>query len=368
MNCTLSELVNGRSLAVSLSILVLVACGKAPEPEVNEIVRPVKLMTLGSGSAGTTLEYPGEISATRSVEMGFEVPGRIIELPISDGLEVKEGDLLGRLDPVDYKAARDVAKANRRATRSAYERAKRIFDQGAGSQAEVDSTLRDIDVATEELKKAQKALDDTALKAPFSGKVARKIADNFQNVQAKEAVLLLQDISSLELDVNIPEQDFARAKKNLTLEQRTERARPEIAVSTIADRTFPARLISMETAADSVTRTYKATFAFDNPADVNLLPGMTARVILHVSDEMLKQYGGDGFLIPAAAAVVDSGGTAYVWRYDPDTSQVSRAPVTLGEMSGVNIRVKSGLQSGDRIAISGAAHLHEGMKVRPLAE
>jgi multidrug efflux pump subunit AcrA (membrane-fusion protein) len=48
--------------------------------------------------------------------------------------------------------------------------------------------------------------------------------------------------------------------------------------------------------------------------------------------------------------------------------QVSRAPVTLGEMTGGNIRVLSGLQDGDRIAISGAAHLQEGMKVRPLTD
>lgn len=370
MKFILSNLSCSRSLAVALSTLMLVACGEAPEPEpeVKEIMRPVKLMTLGSGGAGVTLEYPGEISATQSVELGFEVPGKIVELPISDGLEVTAGDLLGRLDPADYVAARDSAEASRKAMQSAYARAKRIFDQGAGSQAEVDRTLRDIDVAKQDLKKAQKALNDTTLKAPFSGKVARKIAENFQNVQAKEAILLLQDVSSLELDVDIPEQDFVRMKTGLTLEQRTQLTRPEIAVSTVPNRNFPARLISFETAADPVTRTYQATFAFDNPADVNVLPGMTARIILHLPGDMLEEAGVGGFLIPAAATVVDVGGAAYVWRYNQDSSQVSRAPVTLGEMSGVNIRVLSGLQSGDHIAVSGAAHLQEGMKVRPLTE
>jgi len=368
MNYTLSEFAGIRLFVAVLSTLVLVACGEAPQPEVKEIVRPVKLMTIGAGGAGATLEYPGEVSAAQSVELGFEVPGKIVELPISDGLAVKEGDLLGRLDDTDYVAARNVAEANRKATRSAYERAKRIFDQGAGSQADVDRTLRDIDVATHDLKKAQKALNDTALKAPFSGKVARKIAKNFQNIQAKQAILLLQDISSLELDVNVPEQDFVRMKTGFTLEQRTERARPEIAVSTVPDRSFPARIISFETSADPVTRTYQATFAFDNPADVNVLPGMTARVILHLPSDMLEEIGAGGFLIPVAAAIVDTDGAAYVWRYDPGSSQVSRATVTLGGMSGANVRVLSGLQDGDRIAISGAAHLQEGMKVRPLAE
>jgi len=353
--------------SVMLTTFLLVACGDEAPPEKKEIVRPVKLMMLDAGGAGTTVEYPGKISAARSVELGFEVPGKIIELPISDGLAVKQGTLLGRLDDSDYVAARDSAEANRKATESAYKRAKRIFDQGAGSQAEVDSTLRDIDVARQSLKQAQKALNDAVLKAPFSGWVSRKIADNFQNVQAKQPILLLEDISSLELDVNVPEQDFVRMKPGISLAQRTERVKPEIQVSTMSGRSFAAKLKSFETAADPTTRTYKATFAFSKPADVNVLPGMTAKVILHIPADAEKVTG-SGFLIPAAAVIVDTDGSAYVWRFDQGSSQVSRATVTLGDMSGASVRVLSGLQGGDRIAVSGAAHLQEGMKVRPLTK
>jgi RND family efflux transporter MFP subunit len=356
-----------RLAAVMLTTFLLVACGDEAPPEKKEIIRPVKLMTLDAGGTGTTVEYPGKVSAARSVELGFEVAGKIVELPISDGLAVKKGALLGRLDDSDYVAARDAAEANRKATESAYDRAKRIFDQGAGSQSEVDSTLRDIDVAKQSLKQAQKALNEAVLKAPFSGRVARKIADNFQNVQAKEPILLLEDISSLELDINVPEQDFARMKPGSSLAQRNELVKPEIQVSTISGRSFAASLKSFETSADPTTRTYKATFAFKKPADVNVLPGMTAKVILHIPADVVKDAGG-GFLIPAAAAIVDTDGSAYVWRFDQGSSQVSRATVTLGDMSGESVRVLSGLQGGDRIAISGAAHLQEGMKVRPLAE
>jgi RND family efflux transporter MFP subunit len=356
-----------RLAAVMLTTFLLVACGDEAPPEKKEIVRPVKLMTIDVDGDGTTREYPGKVEATQSVELGFEVPGKIAELPISDGLAVKKGALLGRLDDADYVAARDSAEARRKASQSAYERAKRIFDQGAGSQAEVDSTLRDIDVARQELKKAQKALEDTALKAPFSGKVSRKIADNFQNVQAKQAILLLEDISSLEIDVNVPEQDFVRMRTGISLEERNKLVKTEIEVSTVSDRRFPARLISFETSADPVTRTYLATFAFDRPQDVNVLPGMTAKVVLNIPAKMLKEAG-TGLLIPAAAVVVDTDGSAYVWRYDSTSSQVSRATVTVGDMSAASIQVLSGLQGGDRIAVSGAAHLLEGMKVRPLDE
>jgi RND family efflux transporter MFP subunit len=368
MNPSKHEFRKARLLGLALTACMLIACGDKPAPVVEEVVRPAKLMTINTTGDGTTREYPGTVSATQSVELGFEVAGKIVELPISNGLSVKKDALLGKLDDADFVAVRESAEANRKATQSAYERAKRIFDQGAGSQAEVDSTLRDIDVAKQDLVKAQKALDDTVLKAPFSGRVSRKIADNFQNVQAKQAIVLLEDISSLELDVNVPEQDFSRMKPGLTLKQRNERINPEIQVSTIAGRSFKARLISFETTADPVTRTYRATFAFDNPGDVNVLPGMTARAVLNMPADKAAASNEVGILVPATAVVVNTDGSAYVWQFDPRSSQVSKATVTIGDMSGASIRVLSGLDGGEQIATAGAAHLREGMKVRPLGE
>jgi len=356
-------------LCIILPVMLLTGCGKAPEPVEESPARLVKLLTIGSHEAVMKLEYPGEIKAARSVNLGFEVAGKIIELPIEDGLAMEEGELLGRLDPSDYEADRDAAQANLRATRSAYVRAKNIFDEGAGSQAEVDGTRRDLMVAEQKMKQAQKALDDTELKAPYTGVVGKRIADNYQNVQAKEQVLIFQDTSSLEMDVAVPERDFIRMKRGLTLDERTEIARPEVAVSAIPGRSFPARLKSFTATADPVTRTYTATFQFDRPDGVNILPGMTARVILNPSAESIEKYmPSDGVMVPVAAVASDETGNPYVWRVDPASMKVSRAPVTLGEISNTNITVTGGLDQGDRIAVTGVARLFEGAQVRPLEQ
>jgi len=354
-------------ICLILPAILLAGCGKAPEPVEEQLARPVKLLTIDSNQAGIELEYPGEIKAARSVKLGFEVAGKIIELPIEDGLAMEEGALLGRLDPSDYDAARDAARANLRAMRSAYVRAKNIFDEGAGSQAEVDKTLRDLKVAEQDLKKAQKALDDTALKAPYTGVVGQRIADNYQNVQAKAPVLIFQDASSLEMDVAVPERDFIRMKRGLTLEERTKFLRPEVSISAIPGRRFPARIKSFTATADPVTRTYTATFQFDRPADVNILPGMTARVILIPSSESVEKYMPTAsVMVPLTAIASDETGNPFVWRVDPDSMKVSLVPVTLGEISNAEIKVTSGLEPGDRIAITGVTQLFEGAQVRPL--
>jgi len=368
MNLTRASLTHFTFYIITIiSILTLSACSNPPE-EIKEESRPVKLMTLGNPGDSIRLEYPGVVESLQSVELGFEVAGKIIELPITGSQEVKEGDLLARLDPLDYKAARDSAEANRLALNSAYSRAKRIFDQNAGSQAEVDNTLRDIQVANEALRRAQKALDDTYLKAPFSGQIAEVPSDNFQNVQAKEKILLLQDLSSLEIDVTVPERDITLGTPGLSVEERTQEFQPEIEVSAIPGRRFPAKYKKIDTVADPVTRTYKATFSFDSPKDITIFPGMTAKVIIHIKAKKMTNAGVSGFMIPVEATAVDEQSNAFVWLVDPDTMQVSRLQVELGAMAGTKVRVLKGLKQGDRIAIAGVHYLREGMKVRPLNE
>ena len=369
MNSITTHIIRKHQLYILLPAILLAGCGKAPEPVAEAPARPVKMQTVTSGSVSMTLEYPGEVKAARSVSLGFEVSGKIIELPIEDGLRVEEGTLLGRVDPTDYEAARDSAQANLRAARSAYTRAKNIFDEGAGSQAEVDKTLRDLKVAEQELRQAQKALDDTRLKAPYTGVVGERIADNYQNVQPQEPVLIFQDTSSLEMDVSVPERDFIRMKRGLTLEERTNIARPEVIISAIPGRRFPARIKSFTATADPVTRTYKATFQFDRPRDVNILPGMTARVLINPSEEEVRKYTQTGtILLPAAAVASDDQGNPFVWRVDPASMTVARAAVSLGEISQAGIVVTGGLEEGDRIAVSGVSHLYEGAQVRPLKQ
>jgi RND family efflux transporter MFP subunit len=356
-----------RFFILVISILMLSACGKPPEPQIKDS-RPVKMMTLGSAGTSAKLEYPGVVDSIQQVDLGFEVAGQIIELPIISGQEIMKGDLLARLDPRDYKAARDAAASHLRAMSAANGRAQRIFEQNAGSQAEVDDALRNFRVAEEELKTAQKALDDTYLRAPFSGQIAEIPADNFDNVEAKEKILLLHDITSLEMDVTVPERDVALSPPGLSVEELSRILQPEVEVSTVPGQRFPATYKKIDFAADPVTRTYPATFNFANPAHLTILPGMTGRIILHVKAEDVPKKIKSGFMIPASATAIDKQSNAYIWRVDPETMRVSRTRVELGVMSGANVQIRNGIKQGDRIAISGVHHLREGMKVHLLSK
>jgi len=341
----------------------LTACGQEAPTERAPVTRPVKILTIGSGGTVATLELPGSITPAQHSNMAFEVRGRIIEFPVDEGQMVAEGTLLAKLDARDYEARRDRALAQRNAARADFNRYNEAFKADAVTAQDVDLAQRNIDVAEADLQTARKALEETELRAPFGGRVARKLVEDFANVRAKQTVLILQDESSLEMRVNVAERDWARVKPDLSNEERNARGRPRVEITAIPNRQFPAKIKEVATTADPVTRTYEATFAFDNPADTNLSPGMTGKVIVSIPGDFDADTG---LSIPASAVLADEGNNPYVWVVDPVSGQVSAKTVRVGALSGDSIHVLDGLQDGDRIAVSGVHSLTDGMPVREL--
>ncbi|WP_295627163.1 efflux RND transporter periplasmic adaptor subunit [uncultured Nitrosomonas sp.] len=349
--------------AIFCMLAALTACSEPSKPEVD-ISRPVKMLTVGGSNQGIRLEYPGVVAAVKTVTLGFEVPGKIIDFPIIEGQDVKKDDLLGRLDPEDYRAERDSAASHRQAMDAAYKRAKNIFDQNAGSQADVDNALRNIQVANEDLKKVQKALNDTYLKAPFSGQIAETYVDNFQNVQAKEPVVIMHDLDTLKIEVTVPEIDMALSKSKTDVDEYTKRMQPEVSISALSDNHFPAVLYSFTTSADPATRTYIASFRFSNTSEHSILPGMTAK--LSILADSIRNQQHDTIKIPVKAVIPNAQKQPSVWRINPNSMQVTQIQVKLGDMFSQYVHVLDGLSAGDRIAISGVHYLREGMKVHSL--
>jgi RND family efflux transporter MFP subunit len=348
-----------------LSLTLLAACEKEVA-EAPEVVRPVRILTISTLQGGETLSYPGEIQGTQNAELAFEVAGRLVELPAEEGIDVTENQVLAKLDPADYQSSLDAAQAQYNSAKETFERFSEVFERGAISRQELDNRRRQFEVEQAQLTSAQKALSDTELRAPFAGRIGRTYVDNFNNVQAKQPILLLQDLTQLEVVVNIPEQDWLRAKPGLTLTQRNERAKLDVSLSTLPDRSFPAALTEMAAAADPVTRTFAARAQFDPPGDVIILPGMSATVTVSIPDNV--EGIGSVLQIPANAIVGGDDGGSYVWKVDTATMTVSLTAVTPGQLSGSEIDILEGLATGDRIAVSGVQHLADGMKISELTD
>jgi RND family efflux transporter MFP subunit len=221
---------------------------------------------------------------------------------------------------------------------------------------------RNFEVADANYRTAEKAVEDTYLRAPFDGQVARKLVEDFVNVQAQQVILILQDDSSLEVVVNVPEGDALRGAQYLMNANEMAILNPAVEIGSLPDRQFPARLKEFATTADPVTRTFAVTFFFESPDDATLRPGMTARLTLSPETQLLTGRSS----LPASAVLADEQGAAYVWRIERSDMTVSRATIEVGAVFGDEIELLGGLSPGDLIAVSGVHNLRAGMQVRSL--
>jgi multidrug efflux system membrane fusion protein len=356
--------------------LILAACSKKAEEAPAEVIRPVKIMNVAAETNVSGLNFPGTVRASQRVELAFQiVGGRLIELPIEgkEGQEVKQDELLARIDPKDFETnLRNVqgrleeAVASLDLAKSEYARVKKIQDQdpGAVSGADIDRKREAVNAMEgrirslrAEVEAAKDQLNYTYLKAPFAGLIAQRFVDNFQDVKPKQPILALEDISQVELLVNVPENIIA-----LTKSAKGEDIRAVVQFPTAPGKQFPLQLKEYATKSDPATQTYQVVLQMPQPEDINIFPGMTASVTLSLGSSAAPDKQ---MLIPAIAVVAKPDGTSYVWVVDPKEMMVHSQNVNVGAITGSkDIQILEGLKGGETIVVAGVLKLQEGMKVR----
>ena len=338
------------------------------EEKLVERIPPVQTFVLTEESEATIRRFPGEVVAANTSNLSFEVPGRLIEFPGShEGLMVKRGDLLGRLDDANFAAQRDAARADFTNAQSELNRRRQLLNHRAISQAEFEQNQRTFDVTEAALRRAQRAVDDTRLLAPMDGRIARRLVNNFQNVQAHQPVLVFQNNGTLEVDIHVPESVMSLAGRGITPEQARDLVEANVEFPTIPGQTFPLELNSFTTEATPSARTFRVSFILYPPEGQNILPGMTSTVLLRVANQTGAQSSEPNVFQIPVRAIATADGKSSVWKLDPKSLQVSEVPVEMLDVTGDKVRVRgAGLASGDEIVTAGVRFLSNGMKVQRL--
>ncbi len=347
-----------RFLSISLMpLLLLTACSEEQETPAPEVVRPVKTLLIPDFESSSMRSFPGRIESTRRAEVSFRVPGTINELPIKEGERVEQGQVIAKLDDTEYKLAVDDRQAEFFRANKDFERAVPLAKKGFVTLKERDRREAEMKRARAALRKAQKDLDYTTLKAPFKGEISNRLVQNFEEVQAKQPIVELRDVGALEVKFDVPEQIMLRIT-----EEEGASADPDVYAHFDAAPENKYKLVFREiaTKADPATRTFEATYSLEAPSEITVLPGMTANVTVDLSQYLDAEAV---IYVPVEAIVSSNELAGRAWIVDEQNMTVAVKPVKVGTLRGNSIAITEGLQPGDRIVVAGVPFLVEGMKV-----
>lgn len=340
-----------------VALLLPAASAHAEDETAPEDGLPVRVETVGEASATATRRFVGRLEAVSTVDLSFEVGGRLVKLPVREGQVVSKGDLVAALDPTDFELAVRQAKVQRSLALKELARYRKLLKRDNVSQQAFDRAQAEFSLRDVALDQAQRNLDYATIEAPFRALVTRRLIDNFSAVQPKQNIVRIQNVTEIRVAIHVPEQLI-----HLTNNVNDINA---VAIFPFADGLeLPLEYREHETEPDPVTQTYKVIFGAPIPENApspekkTILPGMTCSVRIQLAENKPNAVS-----VPLSAVDTDSKGTPRVWVVDGENSTVSPRPVTLGPVRSERVVILRGLKKGETIVTAGTRLLREGARV-----
>ncbi|WP_054893824.1 MULTISPECIES: efflux RND transporter periplasmic adaptor subunit [unclassified Pseudomonas] len=296
----------------------------------------------------------GSLKALQGVELSLEVAGTVKHLHFDSGQQVKVGQLLLELDSEQEAALLGTAQADLGLAKVDFGRGSQLVGDSAISRGEFDrltAQYRRNQAVVEQLKAS---LAKKSMKAPFSGTIGIRQVDVGDYLASGTVIATLQDLSSLYVDFNVPEQ----ALPQLSLGQQVL-----VQVAAFPGQTFPARLSAINPKVEESTRNLLLRATLANP-DGKLLPGMFASLLVLLPDPQLQ------VVVPESAITYTLyGNSVYVvGEKKADDGQAhlvaEQRTVQTGERRDGVVVVRKGLQAGEQVVTAGQLKLSPGAAIR----
>lgn len=352
---------SGRKTTIVALSLILSACSApAEDPGSLSSTRPVRLYEVDDQQHLNQRSFPARLKASEEASLSFRIPGELVDFPVLSGTLVNKGQVLARLDGRDSKNQLAARQADFELADADYLRISALRERQMVSQADYDQVRTRRTAARVAVNLAQDQLNDTVMKAPFSGRIARRHVENYQSVEDQQPVLDLQNHKRLDVTIQMPESLLTRLRQG----QIESSYQPVIHFAHDPQATYLASYREHATQVTPGTQSYEVSFSMPAPDDFVLYPGMAATLVLDMS-QLRPDDGQAEYIVPITAVAKDDASSQYqAWVYESGTLQPRN--VTLGQLTENGITITSGLKPGEQIASAGLNQLRPGMAVTPL--
>ncbi len=350
---------------------------------------PVRVVqdAASSGTAGArVLNASGYVVPRLQAVVSSKVTGKVTEVLVEEGMHVKQGQVLARLDAAASQDQVDVSKSQLAAAQALanqnevehsnaardLQRTQALFARHLVSQSDMDAAItkeaslkaafesaqQQVGVARNNLQLDEQYLDDTVIRAPFAGVVVSKDAQPGEMISPVSAgggntrtgIATVVDMTSIEIDVDVNEAYIGRVYPAQKV---------DAVLDAYPDWHIPAHVVSIIPTADRDKATVKVRIGFDK-LDPRILPQMSIQVWF-LGDTGTAAQTPARVYVPQAAVHKD-GATPYVFMYDD--GKVERRAVKTGAATGSDVEILAGVSSGERVILSSAKPLSDGLRVR----
>ena len=343
----------------------------------------VQETTKGLGGAAAVLNASGYVTARRQATVSSKITGKVVEVLVEEGMQVKQGQVLARLDGSQMQQALGLSEAQLEAARrmivesearlrEATIRKNRIGGlaaQGVASPADRDAVDAEVEVIAAQIDRqrqearaserevaiARQNLDDTVIRAPFDGVAISKNAQPGEIISPMSAgggftrtgISTIVDMASLEIEVDVNEAYIQRVQPGQKVQATLDAYR---------DWQIPAHVITTIPAADRQKATVTVRIGFDQ-LDPRILPDMGIKVAFLADAGQMATAGAGARVVRVPRAAIRGGiGDEFVFVVKGE-GKLERRAVKIGAGGDDPVDVVAGLSAGERVVVEGPSEL-----------
>lgn len=345
--------------AIILCALILQSCAGGSESTTKsnqtDHPRPVKSV-VASSSKYVERDFAGLSTPLMAVNLAFKLSGQVLKTYVGTGEAVAKDQLLCQLDPRDMELQLISDRSTYEEAKSSYDRAQRLLSHDAVSMQEVERARSSYMTAKSHYENTSEILEQTALKAPFEAVVERIYIDDYQRVQAGEAIMRIVTPFTTKVEFTLPESSLMAIQDSLT--------RFRVRFDNLPDISFDAKIREYaRTSSDASGFPVSLTINNPDPERYRISSGMSCTITM-----ITPQSDREAVVLPLSTIFSPTSGGTYVWIIGAD-DRVERHQVVLAEPTGQgSVVVENGVMSGDRVVSAGVYQLRDGQSVKIISE
>lgn len=349
---------------IILIALCLMGCQKSSEEE-QAPIKAVKIKEMTEQSSGQSRTLSGVVKTHDKTELSFRVSGRIEQLLVDMGESVAKDQILAVLNKQDFElnilsaqATLESAKAALKEKEDEYQRFKKLKEQNYVSEADLEkinalwmNAQSQVQISQTRLEDAKLSLERSVLTAPFSGKIARRLVNPYNEIKAGQPIFEIQGQSFLQVEALMPETLINEIKAGETV---------QVTFPTLKDVQLTGRIAQIGTDVQAGNAfLIKVSLEQTHP---QLRTGMTAVLSF---DMFASQQ--PTFKLPLSALDL---------KHSTDKNQVSvyvfeavkqvarKRNIQVGDVVENEVEVKYGLEKGEQVIVAGVPFIQDGQRVK----